>query len=212
MASSQGPYTLTAGQTLTVPNPTAGGGNPAAAVQLQNASGFVLSVIASGNQYTIQPFTAQTIPLVQDGSPITLQPIGQAVGIVSASLYVVWLLGQGNQPEAPPMADGPLTSAAVFAATSLNANSAVSVNSVTAASNLLPALTGSKFYVVSSVYLASSTIGCYLYINGDTPSQIAALFAGNLSVSFPFGLRCTQLDLGVNGAGACSAGCAYSLN
>lgn len=114
MATTGGSVTLTAvGAAVTVQAPSLG--PDFAAVQLQNSSVFVISALAGGETYTIQSFTAQTIPLASDAAPIVITPIadpsGEVAGIGS-SLIPVWLL----EGESPPMQDGPLTAAAIAAA------------------------------------------------------------------------------------------------
>lgn len=113
MSAAGAPVTLTLNVLASVPNPTLGG-QDFAAVQLQNSSVFVIQVVADGLQYTIQPFTAQTVPLSSTGNPITILPTqnpgGSTVG--GSTLTPVWLL----PGEAPPMQDGPLTAAAIVAA------------------------------------------------------------------------------------------------
>jgi hypothetical protein len=115
MSTTNGPFTLTLDQQLPIPNPTLGGVN-FAKVQLQNSSGFVLTVIAAGLTYTLQPFIAQTIPLDLDGQPIQVTPTqvpgGDDAG--NNTLTAVWLL----DGETAPMQDGPLTAAAIAAAIS----------------------------------------------------------------------------------------------
>jgi hypothetical protein len=111
MAFSRGPFTLVLNVAQSLLNPTASGGNPATAIQIQNSSGFVLSVLAGGEQYTIQSFTAQVVPLIADGSPITVDAV-QSTGTTANKITVVWLLAG----ESPPMTTGPLTAAAIVAA------------------------------------------------------------------------------------------------
>jgi hypothetical protein len=111
MAFSRGPFTLVLNVAQSLLNPTATGGNPAVGIQIQNSSGFVISVLAGGEQYTIQSFTAQVVPLIADGSPVTVDAV-QSTGTTANKLTVVWLLAG----ESPPMTTGPLTAAAIVAA------------------------------------------------------------------------------------------------
>jgi len=114
---TKGPYTPTAGVSFSVSDPNVWG-NPSTFVQIQNASGFTLSVATSGAPYSIQPQTATTIPTLGDGSVITITPssgISNQVGTITT----VWLLNEQN----PPIPDGYLTAsnanqreAAAFAA------------------------------------------------------------------------------------------------
>ena len=105
-----GPYSLTNGTTVTVQDPQAATGTSSAAVQVQNASPFILTVTAYGQYFTLQEFTAQTIPLTADGSPITLDPSNGPAG-TQGQVEVIWLLAG----EIPPMSDGQLTGAAQYA-------------------------------------------------------------------------------------------------
>jgi hypothetical protein len=121
MSATTGPFSLSLGQTTSCPNPSKGGLN-FAAVQVQNASAFVLTVLAGGEQFTIQAFTASTVPLAGDGQPITLTAAQNPGNVTATNLTVtlVWLLPTNSQTgfETPPMLDGPLTSAAIVAAIS----------------------------------------------------------------------------------------------
>lgn len=111
MSTTTGPYALALGVTGDAPNPTLGG-KDFTAVQLQNSSVFVLTVLADGLTYTLQPFVAQTIPLSGTGSPIQITPSQNPSGVIAGdTLTLVWLLAG----ESPPMQDGPLTAAAILA-------------------------------------------------------------------------------------------------
>lgn len=113
MSATSTPVVLALGATTQVPNPTAQWGNPAAAVQVQNSSAFLVDVNAGGEDYTIQPFTAQTFPLPSDGVPIAITAVENPSSLTGAThVTVVWLLNG----EGPPMQDGPLTAAAIVSA------------------------------------------------------------------------------------------------
>jgi hypothetical protein len=94
------------------------GFNEYANVQVQNDSQFVLSVLAGGQQFTVQAFTATTLPLADDSAPVQVDPILDSLAATDNNIYtatsclLVWLL----QGEGAPMQDGPLTAAAVAAA------------------------------------------------------------------------------------------------
>jgi hypothetical protein len=110
---TQGPFTLTVGVTLPLIDPGASSNNPATAVQLQNASPFVIEVNSGGTVLTIQSFTAQTVNTSGGGQSMSVVPIvagsnGQT--LATMSLTVVWLLAG----ESAPMLDGSLTAAAIF--------------------------------------------------------------------------------------------------
>jgi hypothetical protein len=94
-------------------DPYTAGGQVAHNVQIQNSSNFVLTILAAGLLYTIQPFLAQTIPLAADGGSVTLTSTQNPSGAASSStITLVWLLAG----EDPPEQDGPLTAAAIAAA------------------------------------------------------------------------------------------------
>lgn len=105
--------TLALGVPTTIVDPLSNGGNQPTAVQIQNASGFVINVAVDGDVLTIQSFTAQTVATAGNGSSVVITPIS-AGEAVATSLIAVWLLA-GEQP---PMADGPLTAQAIAAAIS----------------------------------------------------------------------------------------------
>jgi hypothetical protein len=113
MSTSQPNLSISLAATI-FPNPTAQWGNPATTVQVQNSSAFIISVVAGGETFTIQPFVAQTLPLgASSGSAITIEGLTSPSGLTTDSLTLVWLLAG----EPAPMQDGPLTSAALIAAT-----------------------------------------------------------------------------------------------
>jgi hypothetical protein len=107
---TNGPFSLSNGTAITVPDPQNLLGTSSAKVQIQNASPFIVTVSALGQFFTLQEFTAQTIPLTGDGTPITLTPSNGPAG-TQGELEVVWLLSF----ETSPMADGQLTGAAQYA-------------------------------------------------------------------------------------------------
>ncbi len=109
-----GPYTLSGGVSLSLSDPYAATGGSAASIQVQNQSGFVLSVVANGEVYTVQSFTAQTIALQTQGATITITPTSTISSGATNSLIVVWMVA-GEKPDLP---DGQLTAAAVAAAVS----------------------------------------------------------------------------------------------
>lgn len=110
MSTTSAAVTPTLNVISTIPDPTAKYSTPAAAVQVQNASPFILSVSEGGEVYTLQSFTAQTIPTANGGTSMTVIPTSGPAG-TQGSITCVWL--QPN--EAPPMADGQLTGAAQYA-------------------------------------------------------------------------------------------------
>jgi hypothetical protein len=103
---TQGPYSLSQGTLLTLNDP-ADYSVPSSAIQLQNNSGFTLTVQSAGATYNIMPFFAQTIPTLDGGQSITVNPANpiQSAGNQTGALTVVWMLpGQDA-----PIQDGALT-------------------------------------------------------------------------------------------------------
>jgi hypothetical protein len=106
---TKGPYSLTIGTTLELPDPGATSNNPGTQLQLQNNSPLTINVNSGGTIYTIQSFTAQTVTAA-GSQPLSVLPIVSSGASTAANaLFVVWLL----QGESPPMQDGPLTAAAI---------------------------------------------------------------------------------------------------
>ena len=109
---TQGPFDLTLNTALPLNDPGANSNNPATAVQIQNASPFIVEVNAGGIVLTIQSFTAQTIPTSGGGQQMSVTPISAGVSgqrTAPQSLTAIWLLAG----ESAPMVDGPLTAAAL---------------------------------------------------------------------------------------------------
>ena len=110
MATTSAAYTPSLNRLLTVPDPTAQWGTPATKLQIQNASPFTLEITCNGEQYTIQSFTAQTMPLDGSGTTVTMLPTSGPAGF-QGSITAVWM----QKGQSPPMADGQLTGAAQYA-------------------------------------------------------------------------------------------------
>lgn len=90
-----GPYTPVSGTPITVNDPSTG--VPSNKVQIQNASGFQLSVQVGGLPYTVQPQTATTILTNNEGSSITITP-SSTVSNQTGTITLVWLLAGQNSP------------------------------------------------------------------------------------------------------------------
>jgi hypothetical protein len=98
-----GPFALASGQSITELDPCIPRQN--AAVQLQNLSGFLLTVQIGASQIPIPPFSAVTMS--QSGGYQIEITTTQTANTQTGSLVLVWL-----QPgEASPTVDGPLTTA-----------------------------------------------------------------------------------------------------
>lgn len=94
-----GPYTPVAGVPITVSDPSTG--VPSNKVQIQNASGFSLSVQVGGLPYSVQPQTATTILTNNEGASITVTP-SSTVANQTGTITLVWLLAG----QASPIPDG----------------------------------------------------------------------------------------------------------
>ncbi len=104
-----GPFTLVANTPQTLQDPFAGTGGAAAGIQIQNLSGFVLTVTGFGSPVTVQAIAAQTIALPTSGASVTIDPASSASQGPSSVFYAVWLL-PGEKSDTP---DGPLTTASI---------------------------------------------------------------------------------------------------
>ena len=105
---TSGPYNLAAGGLLTLDDPNAKGGQVSDRVQIQNQSGFTLTVYSSGAPYTIPALQSSTIPTAAGGQSITVissAASSTAAGSVGGSVSAVWLLPE----QSSPIPDGPLT-------------------------------------------------------------------------------------------------------
>ena len=90
-----GPYTPVSGTPITVNDPSTG--VPSNKVQIQNASGFSLSVQVGGLPYSVQPQTATTILTNNEGASITITP-SSTVANQTGSITLVWLLAGQDSP------------------------------------------------------------------------------------------------------------------
>ena len=105
---TSGPYNLAAGGLLTLDDPNAKGGQVSDRVQIQNQSGFTLTVYSSGAPYTIPALQSATIPTAAGGQSLTVissATSSTAAGSVGGSVSAVWLLPE----QSSPIPDGPLT-------------------------------------------------------------------------------------------------------
>lgn len=146
---TQGPTTLTIGLVLPLNDPGANSNNPATAVQIQNGSPFIVNVNVGGAVFTIQSFTAQTVPTAGGGQQMTLDPVasgGSSQSSAANSLVVVWLLAG----EHAPMVDGPLTAAAV--ASGLANAGIAGAGTLISATVTVPAGNGNPFTIANGTY------------------------------------------------------------
>ena len=100
--TTTGPYTIFAGQTLSLNDPAVWSG-ASEKVQVQNNTGYNIYLQTAGAGYNIQPFTASTIPCA--GGQTIVGVVSSTQNIQSGLLTAVWLLPGQNAP----IQDGPLT-------------------------------------------------------------------------------------------------------
>lgn len=193
MPTTVGPQTLTVGQPNTVVDPNQRGGNPSAAVQIQNSSPYQLNVTAAGEQLSIQPFFAQTVPI--SSAPISITPLAvaglSAACIVTLSFLLGTPAGTGimlpdgsGWVEAPPQQDGPLTAAAIASALSTQGTvdllASGGPTAVTGAPSQLPAalVAGTHAYatliLLFKVYTVGGTEFSACAIRQDTAGNVTA--------------------------------------
>jgi hypothetical protein len=164
-----GPYPVTLNIIDVEYDPAQALGAQSANLQVQNSSSFILSILTAGDVYTIQPFTAQTIPV--GGQPIQNTPIANPSGLTDAdTITIVWLL----TGESPPMDDGPLTSAATVASIegitftegAINVNVALSNGNVLGSSLIMESLLLTADATAFQFGNQPLTVGAYLRANG----------------------------------------------
>ena len=98
-----GPYTPAAATTFTVNDP-ANHTASSVAVQVQNYSGFSLSIQCRGFNFTVPAYFAATIPTGGQGQPVTITP-SSTIANQTGSLSLVWLLVS----DVAPIPDGSLS-------------------------------------------------------------------------------------------------------
>ena len=98
-----GPYTPAAATTFTVNDP-ANHTASSVAVQVQNYSGFSLSIQCRGFNFTVPAYFAATIPTGGQGQPVTITP-SSTIANQTGSLSLVWLLAS----DVAPIPDGSLS-------------------------------------------------------------------------------------------------------
>lgn len=137
---------MTSGQLFTTTDPTVA--QPGAvAVQIQNSSGFLITVQMGGANYLIQPFAASTIP-TRGSYQINVTP-GAPQASFGALISFAWL--QPNEP--PPMADGPLTQG------NTQSLGLLSVTTVITSGAIYPVLPTPPLGYVYSIFSVTATFG-----------------------------------------------------
>ena len=105
-----GPYSLALNTSVTVTHPRTGG-VLSTSVQIQNASGYALSVLSGTDLYTITAYQSTTIPVPVSGQGVVMTPTLSTTPTVSPTAVMIWLLSGQD----PPQPDGPLTADAIAA-------------------------------------------------------------------------------------------------
>ena len=96
-----GPYNLAASSTIELDDPNARGGQVSDRVQIQNQSGFTVTVYSAGAPYTIPALQASTIPTAAGGQSLLLATSASTSatsGAVGGSVTAVWLLPEQLSP------------------------------------------------------------------------------------------------------------------
>ena len=128
-----GPYNLAASSTIELDDPNARGGQVSDRVQIQNQSGFTVTVYSAGAPYTIPALQASTIPTAAGGQSLLLATSASTSttsGAVGGSVTAVWLLPE----QLSPIPDGVL-------------NVGAAIGSVVVGSNTHPFTSGGGIYV-----------------------------------------------------------------
>lgn len=166
------PVTVT-GTAFTVANPSKPqNSQPAVAVQVANASPWIVTCQAGGQQVTIQPFVAATIPVALSNdlgiTPALLAYTQLPPGYVQA----VWLQAK----EQPPQPDGPLTAAATIAASLGVADTLLSPSPFTFPANTVG--TGKAFSIPAGSPSFSNLLIGFENVAGSTASSVIIAVIG----------------------------------
>lgn len=174
-----GPFTLTAGSSITLADPQVTG-QWSTAVQIQNASGFLLSVQSDGAPYTIQPYTASTIPTPPGGAIIPVTPsalIANQVGTLTA----VWLL----DGQKAPIEDGSLTQTIASERTTVLSNGGSPPSYISGSSITVAAGGGLGLYYLLPLQPTDQTLTVLAYPVGGFISVLGSSMSlrvvGNIS-------------------------------
>ena len=148
--ATTGPFQLSSTVPLVVGDPNVFTGPASSSVQVQNSSGYLISVNTGGSSYTIQPFACSTIP-TQNRTGATITTIAPLSNFGN-SITLIWMIPGQN----PPMDDGALTQGNIQ---SLGLLSAVNVLNANAYSQALPAPPVGYVYSLYSITFTSGGAG-----------------------------------------------------
>lgn len=167
-----GPYAITAGQTLSLNDP-AKWSIASQTVQIQNNTGFTVSVQSSGAAYNIQPFTASTIPCA--GGQTLVAQVSSTINVSGGFLTAVWLLpGQDA-----PMPDGPMV---VYPKQTTILTASTYSGGTSGLTTVISGWTNNQTSITLN-YAATYYLGTYIWLTGINLSGAGTVYPG-----VPYGL------------------------
>ena len=210
-----GPYNLAASSTIELDDPNARGGQVSDRVQIQNQSGFTVTVYSAGAPYTIPALQASTIPTAAGGQSLLLATSASTSttsGAAGGSVTAVWLLPE----QLAPIPDGVL-------------NVGAANGSVVLGSKTLPFTSGGGIYVdtfsidytvqrmnivISITGLGSGTLT--VQVQGTNSSQVYYLKSfttnGSTTATFSvFGSVDSSVQVNTSYSGLSSPSISYTL-
>ncbi len=138
-----GPYSPSSGTPIDLTDP-AKYTEPDVAAQIQNASGYLLTVTVGGYQTVVPPRTVSTVSL--NASPyLSLNPAPMSGADLSGTISVIWLLAN----ERSPAADGPISTTPTTSGT-------VGITSTSVANTVTPTTAGNCQIVLAAPLAAPS--------------------------------------------------------
>ena len=190
MATSAGPYAVALGTVLNL-TPNQASGVYFSTVQIVNSSPFLGTVMIGGNQYVLQPFSADLFPVPQGGQsiPITFsQALGGSATPMGASFCTTtWYSPSDQITDSYPYS---LTSAAVLATISLPASQSIgnvwslAANGSLAATQFGPVTPVNVKWLFLSVCVAAATVTVAGYTRVGV--SLAAATTTLLNITIPW--------------------------
>lgn len=169
-----GPYAITAGQTLALNDP-ATWSSASQTVQMQNNTGFTVSVQSSGSAYNIQPFTASTIPCA--GGQTLVAQVSSTINVSGGFLTAVWLLSGQDAP----IPDGPMVvypkQTTILTATYIAGGPYGTLTTISGWTNNQTSIT------LNYAAIPFNTGGTYIWLTGINVSGVPSVYPG-----VPYGL------------------------
>lgn len=189
---TQGPFTITVGTPLVLPDPAATHGGQSAKIQIQNTTPSLLTVTAGITIVSMPGDMIQTVALPGDGTAVTVLPTTNIPSGANSSINVVWLL----TGEVPPQADGPVSANTVASIAPAASLSAYNTSSNGTDEHLVVGGANTKITIYSlwiTVIGAATTGLSYIY-NNKTGQFLMAIFnnptgySANAFLAIPNGL------------------------